>query len=179
MQRPIVHPRADRVGSRRGPILRRMALSLLAALALSGGGALAQSAGHREHSTTPTLGQALKPSTADQLALCEHLRRVGAIYYGSWECPACFMQKNLFGQQAGDRLPYVECTKTESDRERCRSAGILAYPTWELNGRRVEGVQTLDELRAWSGFGENRGGTTPAVQGAAPQTPNQAAGSMP
>ncbi|KEF41527.1 MAG: hypothetical protein ER33_11015 [Cyanobium sp. CACIAM 14] len=103
-------------------------------------------------STTPTLGEALAPSTGDQLQLTEHLRQIGAMFYGAWWCPACFRQKSLFGQQAGDRLPYVECEKTDQDRERCRAAGIKAYPTWVLGNKRVEGVQTLEKLKRWSGF---------------------------
>jgi hypothetical protein len=105
-------------------------------------------------STTPTLGEALAPSSGDQLQLTEHLRRIGAVFYGAWWCPACFRQKSLFGQQAGDRLPYVECDKTSEGRERCQAAGIKAYPTWVLGSRRVEGVQTLEELKRWSGFSQ-------------------------
>ncbi len=111
-------------------------------------------AGPSGGSTTPTLGEALAPSTGDQLQLTEHLRRIGAIFYGAWWCPACFRQKSLFGQQAGDRLPYVECDKTDQGRERCREAGIKAYPTWELGDKRLQGVQTLDELKRWSGFSQ-------------------------
>ncbi len=108
-------------------------------------------------STTPTLGEALAPSNGDQLALTEHLRRIGALFYGAWWCPACFRQKSLFGQQAGDRLPYVECDKTSEGRERCQAAGIKAYPTWVLGGTRVEGVQTIEELKRWSGFNRATG----------------------
>jgi hypothetical protein len=103
-------------------------------------------------STTPTLGEALAPSGGEQLALTEHLQRIGAVFYGAWWCPACFRQKSLFGQQAGDRLPYVECDKTSEGRERCQAAGIKAYPTWVLGSKRVEGVQTIEELKRWSGF---------------------------
>ncbi|WP_216903793.1 hypothetical protein [Synechococcus sp. CCY 9618] len=103
-------------------------------------------------STTATLGEALAPSGQDQIQLTEHLRRIGALFYGAWWCPACFRQKNLFGQQAGDRLPYVECDKTDQGRERCQAAGIAAYPTWVLGERRLEGVQSLDALKRWSGF---------------------------
>ena len=106
--------------------------------------------------TTPTLGPALQASSADQLALVEHLRLEGAIYYGAWWCPACFKQKNLFGQQAGNQLPYVECEKTDEQRERCGKAGIAAYPTWVMGSQRLEGVQTLEDLRRWSGFTGSR-----------------------
>ena len=113
----------------------------------SGGGA----------STTPHLGEALRPSSAEQRALSEHLRRRGAIFYGAWWCPACFQQKNLFGREAGNRLPYVECDKTDQGRARCERAGIRAFPTWDLAGQpRLEGVQSLSELKAWSGFSGGR-----------------------
>ncbi len=113
-------------------------------------------------STTPTLGEALAPSNSAQMELSEHLRRIGAVFYGAWWCPACFRQKSLFGQQAGDRLPYVECDKTKEGRQRCQEAGIQAYPTWVLGSKRVEGVQTIEELKRWSGYTKTpAGGTTP------------------
>ena len=109
-------------------------------------------AGQRGGSTTPTLGEALRPSDSEQLQLTEHLRRIGVLFYGAWWCPACFRQKSLFGQQAGNQLPYVECDKTEAGRGRCRAEGIKAYPTWVLGDKRVEGVQSLEALKRWSGF---------------------------
>ena len=64
--------------------------------------------------------------------------------------PACFRQKSLFGQQAGDRLPYVECDKTKEGRERCQEADIKAYPTWVMKDKpRLVGVQSLEELKTW------------------------------
>jgi hypothetical protein len=98
----------------------------------------------------------MQASTAEQLALVEHLRRVGVMFYGAWWCPACFKQKNLFGQEAGNQLPYVECEKTEAQREGCRKAGVAAYPTWVMGSQRLEGVQTLEDLRRWSGFSGGR-----------------------
>jgi hypothetical protein len=118
-------------------------------------------ASQREGSTTPTLGEALRPSDSEQLQLTEHLRRIGVLFYGAWWCPACFRQKSLFGQQAGNQLPYVECDKTEAGRERCRGAGIKAYPTWVLGDRRLEGVLTLEQLKRWSGFPASPGTLQP------------------
>lgn len=106
----------------------------------------------QDATTTPTLGPAMQPSTAEQVALVEHLRRQGVLFYGAWWCPACFKQKNLFGQQAGNQLPYVECEKTEEQRERCERANIQAYPTWVMGTQRLEGIQTLQRLGEWSGF---------------------------
>ena len=91
-------------------------------------------------------------SSPEQLALTEHLRRVGVVFYGAWWCPACFKQKNVFGKEAGNLLPYVECDKTSAGRERCKAVGIKAYPTWVMGDRRIEGVQTVEELKRWSGF---------------------------
>lgn len=106
-----------------------------------------------EPSSSPHVGEPLKPSNAEQRALSEHLRKRGALFYGAWWCPACFMQKNLFGQDAGNRLPYVECDKSEEGRSRCQAAGIRAFPTWDLPGQpRLEGVQSLDALKAWSNY---------------------------
>lgn len=118
-------------------------------------------AGPSGGSTTPSLGEALAPSSGDQLQLTEHLRRIGALFYGAWWCPACFRQKSLFGQQAGEQLPYVECDKTDPGRERCRAARIGAYPTWVLGDKRVEGVQTLEELKRWSGFSQQSSRVAP------------------
>ena len=97
-------------------------------------------------STTPTLGQAINASNGAQLALVRRLRERGALFYGAWWCPACFRQKNLFGQEAGNQLPYIECEKTDADRQRCDRVGIKAYPTWVLGEKRVEGVLSLDAL---------------------------------
>ncbi|MFM7652663.1 MAG: hypothetical protein ACKO5M_07075 [Vulcanococcus sp.] len=99
-----------------------------------------------------SLGEAVSPSTPEQMDLVEHLRLKGAVFYGAWWCPHCFHQKNLFGTEAGQRLPYVECDKDDAGRQRCAAASIRAFPTWDLKGERREGVLTLEELKLWSGF---------------------------
>ena len=119
-------------------------------------------------STTPSLGEPLAPSSPEQKALSDHLRAKGAIFYGAWWCPACFQQKNLFGKEAGNTLPYVECDKTDPGRARCQAAQIRAYPTWDQPGKeRREGVQTLQELKVWSGFP----GSTPKKAALQPSQP--------
>jgi glutaredoxin len=101
--------------------------------------------------TAPT-EEVVSPSRPDQVRLAEDLQRKGAIVYGAWWCSHCFHQKNLFGTEGARRLPYVECDKTDEGRERCRKAGIRAFPTWVLGEKRSEGVMTLDELRTWAGL---------------------------
>ena len=109
-------------------------------------------AGRTAPSSTPSLGEALQTSTAEQVELSEHLRRQGIIFYGAWWCPACFRQKSLFGKEAGNRLPYVECDKTSEGRSRCRAEGIKAYPTWVWGEKRLEGLQSIDDLKRWSRY---------------------------
>ena len=90
------------------------------------------------------------------IQLAEHLRSMGARFYGSWTCPACFRQMNLFGKQAGMTVPYVECNKPKQLPDQaaaCRVANIRAFPTWVLpDGRRKVGLQSLETLSSWSGL---------------------------
>ena len=99
-----------------------------------------------------SLGDAVEPSTQSQIKLARDLKQAGAIFYGAWWCTHCFHQKNLFGTEGGRELPYVECASDEAGKERCREAGVRAFPTWMLGGKRKEGVMTLEELRAWAGL---------------------------
>ena len=95
----------------------------------------------------------LPVSNPEQLGLSRHLKQIGALFYGAWWCPACSRQKALFGKEGGSQLPYVECDRVPSDRDVCIAAKIKAFPTWELKGKeRLVGVQSLDELKDWSGY---------------------------
>lgn len=102
--------------------------------------------------STSSLGEAFGPSSADQLALAEHLRNRGVVFYGAFWCQHCFHQKVLFGEQAGNRLPYVECAKDEAGAQACKAADVMAYPTWVMGKERRVGVQTLQELAVWSQY---------------------------
>ncbi len=103
-----------------------------------------------------TIGEPLRTSSNQAIELANHLSSIGARFYGSWSCPACFHQMNLFGQQAGRTVPYVECRQPKKYPQQaadCESAAIRAYPTWVMpDGRRREGLQSLDALSSWSGL---------------------------
>ena len=103
-----------------------------------------------------TVGEPLRDSSGKAFRLAEHLRLIGARFYGSWSCPACFKQMNLFGKQGGALVHYIECKQEEKRPQQaqlCREAGIKAYPTWELpNGEQREGIQSIEELSSWSGL---------------------------
>ena len=130
--------------------LRALPLSL-ALLAIGGVAAGAVPAKAAESSGASAAG-ATASSSARQKALARHLKRQGAVVYGAWWCPHCNTQKELFGAEAIELLPYVECDKDDAGRKRCQAAQIRGYPTWELNGQRRLGVLSLEELEVWSGY---------------------------
>lgn len=107
--------------------------------------------------------EAVSPSTPYQIALADYLRKKGAVFYGAWWCPHCFHQKNLFGIEGARKLPYVECDKDDQGRKICTEAKVRAFPTWILGKERREGMLTLEQLSAWSGFqgSPNQGKGTP------------------
>ena len=102
------------------------------------------------------LGQSSGNSTSSALRLAQHLKTIGVRFYGAWTCPACKRQLNLFGLSDIDAVPYIECNKPEKYPDQaklCRNADLRVYPTWELSdGSRLEGVQSLETLRRWSGL---------------------------
>lgn len=143
--------------ARRHPLLGLF--SLIAIGVVLGGAAerpAQAGAGERAGSTAATAAVTTAASTPELRALVEHLRRQGAVFYGAWWCPHCTHQKDLFGQAAAQRLPYVECDKDEPGRQRCAAASVRVFPTWDLNGERREGLLTIEELRIWSGFAAAR-----------------------
>ena len=113
-----------------------MASSLLASVLVAAGGAVGGPPG----SAAPwasTLGEPLHDSNHQALKLTQHLKAMGAKFYGAWTCPACFKQMNLFGKQAGAAVIYVECRKPKQlpeQAEACNAAdpGLshLGSPRW-------------------------------------------------
>lgn len=103
---------------------------------------------------TGVLGE--PPAAEDPLArgLAEHLSTSGAKFYGASWCPHCQDQKSIFGQ-AARRLPYVECSpggQGTPQASECVVANIETYPTWIINGKRIEEVLSLQRLADASGF---------------------------
>jgi len=51
-------------------------------------------------------------------------------------------------------LPYVECDArgVGARPDRCAQAGVRRYPTWIVDGQRLEGVLTVEQLAAASKF---------------------------
>ncbi len=94
-------------------------------------------------------------SGESEIALAQHLKDIGATFYGAWWCPHCHDQKSLFGQEAAKVVPYVECSPpgdVRSQTPECQAAEIPSYPTWEINGERYNGAISLEELADLSGY---------------------------
>ncbi|MBW4574580.1 MAG: hypothetical protein KME08_04785 [Aphanothece sp. CMT-3BRIN-NPC111] len=95
------------------------------------------------------------PSGPAEIALAGHLKQAGATMYGAWWCPHCHEQKQLFGKQAFSEINYIECAPDGKNAQSdvCAKADIKGFPTWEINGKKVEsGVKTLEELADLSGY---------------------------
>lgn len=81
------------------------------------------------------------------------LKDSGAIFYGTFWCPHCQNQKDMFGG-AQKNLPYVECSTADGRGQlpACASENINAYPTWVFgDGSREMGALALTILAQKSG----------------------------
>ncbi len=101
----------------------------------------------------PTIEVTTQSGSAE-IALAQHLADTGAIFYGAWWCPHCQDQKQLFGREAAQIINYVECSQPDGQSQvlECQAAGITGYPTWEINGERLAGTQSLEELAQLTGY---------------------------
>lgn len=92
-------------------------------------------------------------SSGNAVALARRLRDAGAQMFGAFWCSHCYEQKQVFGKEAMEVLPYVECFP-EGWRQgvemapACKVAELKGFPTWIINGERLEGDQTLETLQA-------------------------------
>lgn len=98
-----------------------------------------------------------------EIQLAKHLKATGAKMYASITCPHCCEQKELFGKQALDEIPYIECNpygknpQTEvcqqvADPVKKQTGQEFGFPTWEVNGKFYVGRQPLTELAKNSGY---------------------------
>ncbi|NEQ23673.1 MAG: vitamin K epoxide reductase family protein [Microcoleus sp. SIO2G3] len=92
---------------------------------------------------TTTSGQA-------ELALARHLKSIGAKMYSAYWCPHCHDQKQLFGRQAVQELPYIECDPAGQNSQtalcEANKEEVTGYPTWEIKGQYLHGTQSLEQL---------------------------------
>jgi uncharacterized membrane protein len=103
------------------------------------------------------------PSGAAETQLAQHLTAIGATMYGSYWCPHCCEQKQLFGQTAMKDINYVECAADGPNEQSdlCRqvvpevekaTGEKFGFPTWKINGQYYSGRKLLTELAQISGY---------------------------
>lgn len=97
--------------------------------------------------------QVTTESPAGAVELARALQLNGAKMYGAFWCSHCFEQKQAFGMGAKADLPYVECypdgyTGPRSIARACLDANIQGFPTWIINGQKVEGDWPLPYLQS-------------------------------
>ncbi len=88
---------------------------------------------------------AASPGEFDDFAKC--LTEKGAVMYGNDFCQYTRGQMNFFGKSK-QYINYIKCINNE---ELCNSKGVKVTPTWEIEGKMYEQVQTFEKLSALSG----------------------------
>ncbi len=100
-----------------------------------------------------TAGSTQVADAAAIAALADHLKKIGAKMYGAYWCPHCAHQKEMFGA-AFRSINYIECDPQGKNAKPklCSAAKITGYPTWEVNGKQLVGVQSLEDLAKASNY---------------------------
>ena len=93
-------------------------------------------------------------STKESIELAKFLNDNGVVKYSAYWCPNCLNQGELFGKQAYKELNVVECARDgkNSQTQLCIDKNIKGFPSWEINGKIILGVQTLKELSRLTGY---------------------------
>ena len=127
--------------------MKRFLLPLLAAIALP-------SAVNSEHLKGPKELTVTSESTKESIALAKYLKDNGVVKYSAYWCPNCLDQSELFGKEAYKELNVVECARDgkNSQTQLCIDKKIEGFPSWEINGKIIIGVQTLKELSELTGY---------------------------
>jgi hypothetical protein len=93
-------------------------------------------------------------STNESIELAKYLNDKGVVKYSAYWCPNCLNQSELFGKQAYKELNVVECARDgiNSQTQLCIDKKIKGFPTWEIDGKLILGVLSLNELSKLTGF---------------------------
>ena len=93
-------------------------------------------------------------STKETIKFAKFLKDSGVIKYSAYWCPNCLNQSELFGKQAYKELNVVECANDgkNSQTQLCIDKKIKGFPSWEINGKIILGVLTLEELSTLTGY---------------------------
>ena len=93
-------------------------------------------------------------STKETIKFAKYLKDNGVVKYSAYWCPNCLNQSELFGKQAYKELNVVECANDgkNSQTQLCIDKKIKGFPSWEINGKIILGVLTLEELSTLTGY---------------------------
>ena len=94
--------------------------------------------------------------TQEQLKfLAKCLTEIGAKFFGTYNCPFCVQQKEMFGE-AAIYLPYVECSPehgaTAEELALCKEANVTRVPDWRFPDKEpILGMLSIERLIELSG----------------------------
>ena len=127
--------------------MKRLLLLLLVAVALP-------TAVNGQHLKGPKELIVTSESTKESIALAKYLKNNGVVKYSAYWCPNCLDQSEIFGKEAYKELNVVECARDgkNSQTQLCIDKKIEGFPSWEINGKIIIGVQTLNELSELTGY---------------------------
>jgi glutaredoxin-related protein len=92
-------------------------------------------------------------STDQAVELAKRMQEKGVSMYGTYWCPHCSRQKELFGQEAWDYINYVECaSKGYGFKGICKN--VDGYPTFKDKKGKINfsGERSLADLATQVGF---------------------------
>ena len=106
------------------------------------------------HGYKPRELKVTSESTKETIKFAKYLKDSGVIKYSAYWCPNCLNQSELFGKQAYKELNVVECANDgkNSQTQLCIDKKIKGFPSWEINGKIILGVLTLEELSTLTGY---------------------------
>ena len=107
-----------------------------------------------EHLNVSKELKVISESTKESIALAKFLKNNGVVKYSAYWCPNCLDQSELFGKEAYKELNVVECARDgkNSQTQLCIDKKIEGFPSWEINGKIIIGVKTLNELSELAGY---------------------------
>ena len=107
-----------------------------------------------EHLNVSKELKVISESTKESISLAKFLKNNGVVKYSAYWCPNCLDQSELFGKEAYKELNVVECARDgkNSQTQLCIDKKIEGFPSWEINGKIIIGVQTLKELSELAGY---------------------------
>ena len=94
-------------------------------------------------------------SSKYSIELAKYLTDNGVVKYSAYWCPNCYDQAKIFGKEAYKKLNVIECARDgkNSQTQLCIDKNIEGFPSWEINGKIIIGVRSLNDLAELTGYG--------------------------